>query len=48
MLDHQKKNVNLVLNTLINAMGVRKSDGSQVDDFGDASLTKGVVTGALV
>lgn len=48
VVDHQKKNVNLVLNTLINAMGVRKSDGSVVDDFGDASLARGVVTGALV
>jgi hypothetical protein len=48
IIDHQRRNVNLVLNTLINAMGVRKADGAQVDDFGDASLQKGVVTGALV
>lgn len=47
VIDHQKKPVNQVLNTLINAMGVRKSDGSPTDDFGDASLAKGVVTGSL-
>ncbi|MBL8953676.1 MAG: DUF1552 domain-containing protein [Myxococcaceae bacterium] len=48
VIDHNRKNVNQVLNTLINAMGVRKGDGSPVDDFGDASLAKGNVTGALV
>ncbi len=47
VIDHNRRNVNLVLNTLINAMGVRKTDGALVDDFGDASLAKGVVTGAL-
>lgn len=47
VIDHQKKGVNLVLNTLINAMGIRNASGGLVDDFGDASLTKGVVTGAL-
>jgi hypothetical protein len=47
-VDLGKKNINLVLNTLINAMGVRKSDGSPTDDFGDATLAKGVVPGALV
>lgn len=47
VLDHQKKNVNLMLNTLINAMGVRKADGSPTDDFGDASLARGVVANTL-
>jgi hypothetical protein len=47
VVDHQKKPVNQVLNTLINAMGVRKSDGAPTDDFGDASLAKGVVANAL-
>lgn len=47
VVDHQKKPVNQVLNTLINAMGVRKSDGSQTDDYGDASLAKGVVANSL-
>lgn len=47
VIDHQKKNINLVLNTLINAMGIRKSDGSPTDDFGDASLTRGVVANSL-
>lgn len=48
VVDHQKKPVNQMLNTLINAMGVRKSDGSPTDDFGDASLARGVVTNSLV
>lgn len=47
VVDHQKKGVNQVLNTLINAMGVRKPDGSPTDDFGDASLAKGVVANSL-
>lgn len=32
---------NKLLNTLLNAVGCRKADGSLVDDFGDASLPKG-------
>jgi hypothetical protein len=32
-----------MLNSLINAAGVRKDDTSLVDDFGDPSLSKGVV-----
>ncbi|MEW5738199.1 MAG: DUF1552 domain-containing protein [Myxococcota bacterium] len=47
IIDHQKKGVNLVLNTVINAMGIRNPDGSQVQDFGDPSLTPGVITGVL-
>jgi hypothetical protein len=47
VVDHQKKPVNQVLNTLINAMGVRKASGAATDDFGDASLAKGVVANSL-
>lgn len=39
----RKYKTNRMLNTLINAAGVRKADKSLVDDFGDVSLTKGVV-----
>ncbi len=46
-VDHAKKGVNQVLNTVINAMGVRQASGALVDDFGDASLAKGTVTGVL-
>ncbi|MET0386975.1 MAG: DUF1552 domain-containing protein [Polyangiales bacterium] len=34
---------NKLFNTLLNAVGVRKSDGSPVDDFGDPSLDKGEI-----
>ena len=34
----------LMLNTLLNAAGVRKTGGAVVDDFGDVSLAKGVAT----
>jgi hypothetical protein len=34
---------NKLLNTLINAVGIRNSDGSLYDSFGDASLAKGVI-----
>jgi hypothetical protein len=47
-VDHGKKLNNLVLNTLASAVGVRKADGSPIDDFGDASLAKGVMAGVLV
>lgn len=47
VVDHGRKPVNQVLNTLINAVGLRKADGSPTDDFGDASLPGGVVAGAL-
>ena len=47
VVDHQKKPVNQVLNTLINAMGIRNAAGAQVDDFGAATLAKGVVTNSL-
>jgi hypothetical protein len=45
--DRQYK-TNRMLNTLINAAGVRKSDNSLVDDFGDPSLTKGVVDEIMI
>lgn len=48
VLDHAKQPVNHVLNTLINAMGVRKADGSPTDNFGDPTLAPGVVTNSLV
>lgn len=35
---------NKILNTFINAAGVRKADGSLVDDLGDPSLAKGVIS----
>lgn len=38
---------NKLLNALINAAGVRKKDSSPVDDFGDASLPRGVLTNVL-
>lgn len=34
---------NKFLNTIINAVGIRKSDGSLYDSFGDASLAPGVL-----
>jgi hypothetical protein len=38
---------NLLFNTLLNAVGVRKADGSLVDDFGDPSLAKGQISALL-
>lgn len=38
---------NQLLNTLLNAVGVRKADGSLVDDFGDPSLRPGQIAGML-
>jgi hypothetical protein len=43
-LDVGKVVGNQMLNTLLNAAGLRKADGSPVDDFGDPSLAKGVVS----
>jgi hypothetical protein len=42
-----KATTNQMLNTLLNAGGVRKAGGAPVDDFGDVSLTKGVITGIV-
>jgi hypothetical protein len=46
-IDHQKRGVNQVLNTVINAMGIRQANGALVDDFGDTSLAKGVISAML-
>jgi hypothetical protein len=48
VVDHQRNPVNQVLNTLINGMGIRKSTGAPTDDFGDATLARGVVANSLV
>lgn len=47
-IDLKGKKNNLLLNTLLTAVGVKKADGSPVDNFGDASLTKGVISEILV
>lgn len=39
-----EKNHAKMLNTLGSAVGLRKSDGSMLDDFGDPSLPKGILT----
>ncbi len=44
-LDARRSAPNRLFNTVLNAVGVRKSDGSPVDDFGDASLPKGELSG---
>ncbi len=46
-VDHNKGNNNLVLNTLLSGLGIRKADGSPTDDFGDPSLAKGVIPSLL-
>jgi hypothetical protein len=46
-LDLKGAKNNVVLNTVLSAVGVRKPDGSLVDDFGDASLPRGVVRDVL-
>jgi hypothetical protein len=46
-IDLAKKPNNLMLNTLLTAVGVKKADGSPTDDFGDASLKKGVISEIL-
>ena len=38
---------NRLLNTIINAVGIRNSDGSPYDSFGDPSLTRGVITSMI-
>jgi hypothetical protein len=38
---------NKLLNTLLNAAGLRKPDGSNIDDFGDPGLPRGVI-GAMI
>jgi hypothetical protein len=36
-----------MLNTLLNAVGVTKTGGAPIDDFGDASLTRGPIAQVL-
>jgi len=38
---------NQLFNVLLSAVGVRKEDGSLVDDFGDASLDRGFIAGMI-
>lgn len=38
---------NRMLNTLLNAAGLRKDDGSAIDDFGDASQARGQIDAIL-
>jgi hypothetical protein len=46
-IDAGKVTHNRLFNTLLNAVGVRKADGSLVDDFGDPSLEGGQISGML-
>ena len=46
-IDAGKVTHNQLFNTLLNAVGVRKADGSLVDDFGDPSLKPGQISGML-
>ena len=46
-IDAGKVTHNQLFNTLLNAVGVRKADGSLVDDFGDPSLRPGQIAGML-
>jgi hypothetical protein len=45
--DGSKSGVNKMLNTILTVAGVTKSDGTPKDDFGDASLPKGVFSELL-
>jgi Protein of unknown function (DUF1552) len=38
---------NQLFNTLLTGMGVRKADGTPVDDFGDPSLKKGLISAIM-
>ena len=42
-IDAGKVAHNKLFNTLLNAVGARKTDGSLIDDFGDPSLAKGEI-----
>ena len=46
-IDAGKVTHNQLFNTLLNAVGARKADGSLVDDFGDSSLKPGQISGML-
>jgi hypothetical protein len=39
--------LNLMLNTLLNAAGVKASDGGPVEDFGEQTLTKGQISSII-
>jgi hypothetical protein len=39
--------LNLMLNTLLNAAGVRASDGSPIEDFGEQTLAKGQISSII-
>ena len=45
--DASVSGVNKMLNTMLSAAGVTKSDGSPTDDFGEASLPKGIFSEML-
>jgi hypothetical protein len=45
--DGSVSGVNKMLNTILTAAGVTKSDGSPKDDFGDPSLPKGIFSELL-
>ena len=45
--DASVSGVNKMLNTLLTAAGVTKSDGSPTDNFGEASLPKGIFSEML-
>jgi hypothetical protein len=45
--DPSVSGVNKMLNTLLTAAGVTKAGGEATDDFGDASLPKGIFTELL-
>jgi hypothetical protein len=36
-----------MLNTLLNAAGVRASDGSPIEDFGEQTLAKGQISSII-
>ena len=45
--DPSVSGVNKMLNTLLTAAGVTKAGGAPTDDFGDASLPKGIFSELL-
>ena len=45
--DGSVSGVNKLLNTVLTAAGVTKTGGAPTDDFGDASLPKGIFTEML-
>ena len=45
--DYSVSGVNKMLNTLLTATGVTKAGGAPTDDFGEASLPKGILSDLL-